>query len=434
MNESSRTPFDPRRRSFLGSGLAATVAASLGPTLARAATAPPRARVLVVGGGYGGTIAAKYLAMADPGLRVTLIEKEPVYISCPLSNEVLGGERDLASLTFDYRGLTRRGIAVMQDTVIEIDPVARFARGSSGNRYNYDKLILSPGVDYRWEAIEGLSETVAEQIPHAWKAGPQTRILKQQLEAMEDGGIFYIVAPPNPFRCPPGPYERAAQVAHYFSTHKPRSKIIILDAKDAFSKQGLFQAGWQDHYGDMIEWVSGAQGGVVEALDPARKTLIGEFEEYQGDVINLIPHQKAGALAQTAGLTDDSGWCPVDQRTFASSLATDIHVIGDACLAGVMPKSGYSANSQAKVCAEAILAALDGRPAPAPSYVNTCYSIIAPGHGISVAGVYELRDGQIVDVPGAGGVSPADADVRTRELEQQFALDWFRNITSDMFT
>lgn len=422
------------RRTFLQSSVLSAAAVLGGPSLAVRAATPPKARVVVVGGGYGGTIAAKYLQMSDPDIRVTLIEKDSTYISCPLSNEVLSGERDLASLTFDYRGLTRRGIAVMQDTVIEIDPAQRFVKGTSGNRYNYDKLIVSPGVDYNWGAIEGMSEAVAELIPHAWKAGKQTDILRRQLEAMEDGGVFYIVAPPNPFRCPPGPYERAAQVAHYFSVHKPKSKIIILDAKDAFSKQGLFQAGWQEHYGDMIEWVSGAEGGIIEGIDPKTRTLVGSFEEYQGDVINLIPHQKAGALAQVAGLANESGWCPVDQRTFESSIHKDVYVIGDACIAGVMPKSGYSANSQGKVCAAAIIAAIKGEAAPAPSYVNTCYSIIAPEHGISVAGVYQLVDGKIVDVPGAGGVSPADADARTRALEQQFALDWFRNITSDMFT
>ena len=422
------------RRTFLQSSLLSTAAVLGGSSLAVRAATPPKARVVVIGGGYGGAIAAKYLQMSAPDIRVTLIEKDSAYVSCPLSNEVLGGERDLASLTFDYRGLTRRGIAVMQDTVVEIDPAQHFVKGASANRYNYDKLIVSPGVDYDWAAIEGMSEAVAERIPHAWKAGKQTDILRRQLEAMDDGGVFYIVAPPNPFRCPPGPYERAAQVAHYFSTHKPKSKIVILDAKDAFSKQALFQAGWQEHYGDMIEWVSGAEGGIIEAIDPETRTLIGSFEEFQGDVINLIPHQKAGALAQTAGLANESGWCPVDQRTFESSIHKDIHVIGDACIAGAMPKSGYSANSQGKVCAAAIVAAINGEGAPAPSYVNTCYSIIAPEHGISVAGVYRLENGRIVDIPGAGGVSPADADARTRALEQQFALDWFRNITSDMFT
>jgi len=420
------------RRNLLKGAAATAATAGLGfPLIGRAV---PKARVVVVGGGYGGAIAAKYLHMADPEIRVTLIEKNPYYVSCPLSNEVLSGERDVASLTFNYRGLTRRGINVMQDEIVEVDPEQRFVRGSSGNRYNYDRLIISPGVDYRWDAIDGMSEKVAEQIPHAWKAGPQTLTLRKQLEAMDDGGVFAIVAPPNPFRCPPGPYERAAQVALYFSHHKPKSKILIYDSKDAFSKQGLFQAGWKEHYGDMIEWVSGANGGIIEGIDPGNRQLIGEVDEYPADVINLIPHQRAGALAQIADLADDSGWCPVDQRNFESSLKPNIHVIGDACIAGAMPKSGYAANSQGKVCAAAVAAALNGETSPAPSYVNTCYSIIAPDHGISVAGVYELKDGQIVSVPGAGGLSPADADARTKAVEVQFALGWFANITSDMFT
>ena len=295
--------------------------------------------------------------------------------------------------------------------------------------------MVSPGVAFRFDAIEGMSEEVANKtIPHAWKAGAQTLLLRKQLEAMPDGGVCAIVAPPNPFRCPPGPYERAAQIALYFKHHKPKSKVLILDAKDAFSKQGLFRAGWEQHYGDMIEWVSGAEGGIIEAIDPKTRTLTGSVEEFKADVINLIPHQKAGALAEKAGLTNESGWCPVNQQTFESSLHPNVHVIGDAAIAGAMPKSGYAANSQGKVCAAAIVAALNGQAAPAPSYVNTCYSIIAPDHGISVAGVYELQDGKIVEVPGAGGLSPADADARTRAIEVQFAIGWFRNITADMFT
>ncbi|MGA7981532.1 MAG: NAD(P)/FAD-dependent oxidoreductase [Chromatiaceae bacterium] len=422
------------RRAFIkASAAAAATLGTLGfPALLQAGKA--KARVVVIGGGYGGTIVAKYIRMADPEIRVTLIEKNPLFVSCPLSNEVLGGERDLQSLTFDYRGLTRRGISVVEDEVTEIDPAQKFVRGTSGNRYNYDKLVVSPGVDFRWEKIHGMSAEVAEEIPHAWKAGPQTLKLRKQLEAMSDGGTFYIVAPPNPFRCPPGPYERAAQVAHYFSQHKPKSKIIILDAKDAFSKQGLFMAGWKAKYGDMIEWVSGANGGIVESIDPKTRTLVGQVEEFKGDVINLIPPQKAGPIAQTAGLADASGWCPVNQQTFESDIHKDVHVIGDACIAGAMPKSGYAANSQGKVCAAAIVAAVNGKAAPEPSYVNTCYSIIAPDYGISVAGVYELKDGKIVSIKGAGGLSPANADARTRALEVQFAIGWFRNITADMFT
>ncbi|MBK1707061.1 NAD(P)/FAD-dependent oxidoreductase [Halochromatium glycolicum] len=426
------------RRRFLGAvgrTAAGTAAASLlgAPALLRADT--PKARVVVVGGGYGGAIAAKYLKLAEPDLRVTLIERNPVYVSCPLSNEVLSGERDIDSLTFDYRGLSRRGIAVMGDEIVEIDPEQRFVRGAGGARYNYDKLILSPGVAFDFAAIDGMSAALADStIPHAWKAGPQTLLLRRQLEAMPDGGVCAIVAPPNPFRCPPGPYERAAQIALYFSHHKPKSKVMIYDAKDAFSKQGLFQAGWKEHYGDMVEWVPAAGGGSIEAIDPDTMTLTGLVEDFRADVINLIPHQRAAQLAVDNGLTDASGWCPVDQQTFASTLQPDIHVIGDAAIAGAMPKSGYSANSQGKVCAMAVAAAINGESPPAPSYVNTCYSILAPGHGISVAGVYELKDGEIVSVPGAGGLSSPDADARTRAVEVQFALDWYRNITADMFT
>ncbi len=422
------------RRQFLKSSAGAAALSILGAPAVLATTAP-KARVVVVGGGYGGAIAAKYLLMADPSIRVTLIEREPYFISCPLSNEVLSGERDLKSLTFDYRGLTRRGIAVVQDEVTEIDPAERFVRGKSGGRYNYDKLIVSPGIAFRWDAIEGMSAEVADtSMPHAWKAGPQTALLRKQLEAMPDGGVCAIVAPPNPFRCPPGPYERAAQIALYFKHHKPKSKVLILDAKDAFSKQGLFQAAWKEHYGDMIEWVSGAQGGIIESVDPKTRTLVGSVEEFQADVVNLIPHQKAATLAESAGLTDDSGWCPVNQQTFESSIHPDIYVIGDAVIAGAMPKSGYAANSQGKVCAAAVAAAVNGLPPPEPSYVNTCYSIIAPDHGISVAGVYELQDGKIVSVPDSGGLSPPDADARARAMEVQFAIGWFRNITADMFT
>jgi sulfide dehydrogenase [flavocytochrome c] flavoprotein subunit len=432
------------RRRFLAVGATTLTAAALGAggwlgaagrVRAQALGAGPKARVVVVGGGYGGAIAAKYLKLAEPDVRVTLIERNPLYVSCPLSNEVLSGERDVESLTFDYRGLSRRGIAVMQDEIVAIDPDAHQIRGAGGARYNYDKLILSPGVSFDFAAIDGMSPKVAEtDIPHAWKAGAQTLLLRRQLEAMRDGGVAAIVAPPNPFRCPPGPYERAAQIAMYFKHHKPKSKILILDAKDAFSKQELFQAGWQEHYGDMIEWVSGAAGGIIEAVDAKTRTLTGVVEDFEADVINLIPHQRAAQLAVDAGLTDASGWCPVNQQTFESERAPDVHVIGDAAIAGAMPKSGYSANSQGKVCAAAVAAAINGAPPPAPSYVNTCYSILAHDHGISVAGVYELQDGNIVSVPGAGGLSPPDADARTRAMEVEYAIGWFRNITADMFT
>jgi sulfide dehydrogenase [flavocytochrome c] flavoprotein subunit len=394
-----------------------------------------KARVIVIGGGYGGAIAAKYIKLSDPLIDVMLIEKNAQYVSCPLSNEILGGERNIDSITFNYQTMSaNHHIKVVHDTVMEIDAAGHTMKGSSGKQYSYDKLIVSPGIDFHYDKIEGYSAQVAQQIPHAWKAGPQTLLLQKQLEAMNNGGVCYIVAPPNPFRCPPGPYERAALIAHYFKHHKPKSKVIILDAKDRFSKQDLFMQGYKKFYGDMIEWVQGAAGGIIEAIDASTNTLLGQVEDYQGDVLNVIPAQKAGKIAHLAGLANDTGWCPVNQRTFESSIHKDIYVIGDACIAGKMPKSGYAANSQGKVCAAAVVSALNGEPPGEPSYVNTCYSIIAPDWGISVAAVYQLVDGSIVGVKGAGGLSPMDASAQSRALEARFARSWFRNITADMFT
>ncbi|MEN8168348.1 MAG: FCSD flavin-binding domain-containing protein [Pseudomonadota bacterium] len=423
------------RRNFVKAAGACAALGTLGTISPNSFGKGKKGRVIVIGGGYGGAIAAKYIKMADPDIDVLLIEKNTDYVSCPLSNEVLSGERSIGSITFDYVKLSRnRGVQIMNDEVVEIDAANHFVKGSSGSKYSYDKLVVSPGVDFRYEKIEGYSAEVAEKITHAWKAGPQTVTLRKQLEAMKDGGVCYIAAPPNPFRCPPGPYERAAQIAMYFKHHKPKSKVIILDAKDKFSKQGLFMQGYKKFYGDMIEWVPGAEGGIIEGIDPANNTLIGEVDEYKGDVVNLIPPQKAGKIAHVAGLADDSGWCPINQKTFESTLHKDVHVIGDASIAGKMPKSGYAANSQGKVCAAAIVAALNGVEPGEPSYVNTCYSIIAPEWGISVAAVYQLVDGKIVGVKGAGGLSPMDAKPEVRAIEAQYARSWFKNITSDMFT
>ncbi len=423
------------RRNFVKAAGACAALGTLGTISPNAFGKGKKGRVVVIGGGYGGAIAAKYIKIADPDIDVLLIEKNTDYVSCPLSNEVLSGERSIGSITFDYVKLSRnRGVTIMQDEVVEIDAANHFVKGSSGSKYSYDKLVVSPGVDFYYDRIEGYSAEVAKKIPHAWKAGPQTTTLRKQLEAMKDGGVCYIAAPPNPFRCPPGPYERAAQIAMYFKHHKPKSKVIILDAKDKFSKQGLFMQGYKKFYGDMIEWVPGAEGGIIEGIDPDSNTLIGEVDEYKGDVVNLIPPQKAGKIAHVAGLADDSGWCPVNQRTFESTLHKDVFVIGDASIAGKMPKSGYAANSQGKVCAAAIVATLNGKEPGEPSYVNTCYSIIAPEWGISVAAVYQLVDGKIVGVKGAGGLSPMDAKPEVRAIEAQFARSWFKNITSDMFT
>ncbi len=422
------------RREFCRAAGAVSLLGVCGGWPLAALCAKEKARVVVVGGGYGGAIAAKYIKLLDPDIHVRLIEQDKKFVSCPLSNEVLSGERDLDSLTFDYRGLTKHGVMVVRDQVVSVDPSKKSLKGKSGDLYKYDKLVLSPGVDFRWDAIEGYDAAVAERIPHAWKAGSQTLTLRNQLKAMKDGGVVYIVAPPNPFRCPPGPYERAAQIAHYLKHNKPKSKIIILDAKDKFSKQGLFMTGWEKFYGNMIEWVSAAGGGVVEAVDANKMQLVATVETFKGDVINLIPPQKAAPIAFAAGVADQDGWCPVNQKTFESTLHKDVHVIGDSCIAGAMPKSGYAANSQGKVCAAAIVAEVNGLEAPEPSLVNTCYSIIAPDYGISVAAVYALVEGKIAAVPGAGGLSPTEASPRFRAKEAENALSWIKNIMSDTFT
>jgi sulfide dehydrogenase [flavocytochrome c] flavoprotein subunit len=413
-------------------GGAAAVGLAGVPLLSRGAS---KGRVVVVGGGYGGATVAKYVRLGDPTTQVTLVEKEPAFISCALSNEVLSFERTLESLTFRYQALANnRGVRVVQDEVTGIDPIKHSVRTASGRVLDYDRLVISPGVSMRWGAIEGYDEAAAEVMPHAWKAGSQTLLLQRQLEEMRDGGTVILVAPPNPFRCPPGPYERAAQIAHYLKARKPKSKILILDAKDKFSKQALFEQGWEQHYPGMITWVGGSDDGKVLRVDPKTRTLFTEFGEHTGDVVNVIPPQRAATIAQVAGLTDESGWCPVDQLTFESTKHADIHVVGDACIAGDMPKSGYAANSQGKVCAAAVVALLNANPPPEASFVNTCYSLITPEHGISVAGVYRVVDGKIVSVEGAGGVSPLDASAWERRMEADYARSWFTNIISDIFT
>ena len=298
---------------------------------------------------------------------------------------------------------------------------------------SYDRLVLSPGVDLRFDALQGYDEAAAAKMPHAWKAGEQTLLLRKQLEAMDDGGLVVIAVPANPFRCPPGPYERACLIAHYLKTKKPRSKLLILDAKDTFSKQRLFQNAWKELYPGMIEWVSLSQGGKVNSVDVAEKTLVTDFGRHKASVANVIPPQRAAAIAQSAGVADRSGWCPVDPVTFESKLVPNIHVIGDAAIMGAMPKSAFSANSQAKICATAVATLLKGGTPTEPRLINTCYSLIAPDYGITVAGVYKPTNGQLADIQGAGGVSPIDAPRAARALEAQFADGWFKTVTGEVF-
>ncbi|HDP88722.1 MAG TPA: twin-arginine translocation signal domain-containing protein [Thioalkalivibrio sp.] len=395
-----------------------------------------RAKVVIIGGGPGGATCAKYLKRFDSDIEVTLVEPNASYTTCFGSNWVLGGLANMDDIVQGYDALkTTYGVTIVQDSVTEIDPAARKVTLTNGDTLPYDRLVVSPGIDFRWETVEGLDASTASAIPHAWKAGEQTRILRRQLEAMDDGGVFVMCAPGNPFRCPPGPYERAGMVAHYLKQHKPRSKVLILDAKDGFSKQGLFQAGWKELYGDMIEWVPGSQGGMVDRVDVNTRTAYsdGGLNEFKADVLNFIPRQKAGAIAHVAGLTNDDGWCPVDQQTFESTIHPGIHVIGDASVAGAMPKSGHSANSQGKIAAAAIVLGLQERPMITPSHVNTCYSLVGPDYGISVAAVYHYDEGGIKGVAGAGGVSPADAGPQFRQQEADYARGWYASITQDIW-
>jgi len=416
------------RRTFLkGAG-----AAALLPMPAIAQGSGPR--VVVIGGGFAGATAARFIKAAHPQIGVTLVEANPTFTACPFSNGVIAGLRPLRAQQFNYDKLDQAGVALAFQTATGVDAQARSVTLSGGTKLPYDRLVMAPGIDLRFDgALPGYDARAADIMPHAWKAGEQTLLLRSQLEAMEDGGTVIISAPANPFRCPPGPYERASLIAYYLKTRKPKSKLIILDAKDAFSKQRLFQNAWKELYPDHIEWVSLSKGGKVNSVDPATRTLKTDFGDHKADVANVIPPQKAAAIAQAAGVADRSGWCPIDPVTFESKLVPNIHVVGDAGIMGGMPKSAFSANAQAKACAAAVARLLRGEPPTEPRLINTCYSLVAPDYGITVAGVYKPTNGLLADIEGAGGVSPADAPHEARTLEAQFAEGWFKTITSEVF-
>jgi NADPH-dependent 2,4-dienoyl-CoA reductase/sulfur reductase-like enzyme len=416
------------RREFLKLGVAASTA--LLPLAARAQGTAPR--VVVVGGGFAGASCARALRHADGRIAVTLVEANATFTACPFSNAVIGGLRELSAQQFTYDRVAADGIVVARAMATAVD--ARSVTLADGAHLPYDRLVLAPGIDIRWDALPGYDEAAAAQMPHAWRAGEQTLLLRRQLEAMDDGGLVVISAPANPFRCPPGPYERASLIAHYLKTKKPKSKLMILDAKDAFSKQRLFQAAWAELYPGLLEWVPLSKGGAVTSVDAATRTLMTDFGRHQAKVANVIPPQKAGRIAEVAGVADGTGWCPIDPVTFESKLQPRIHVIGDAAIAGAMPKSAFAANSQAKTCAAAVARLLTGATPSAPKLINTCYSLVAPDYGISVAGVYQpSASGQLAEVPGSGGVSPAGAPRATRAAEALLAEAWFRTITDETF-
>lgn len=420
------------RRQFHRS--AATVGLALGahgaaPGLLKAA----EGRVVVIGGGPGGATVAKQVASDSNGaLAVTLVQAKPEFTTCFYSNIYLAGYRDFGSITHGYEALRDKyAIDVIIDTANEIDRTGKKVTLAGGRVLDYDRLVVAPGIDILYDSIEGYSEAAAEIMPHAWQAGPQTRLLRQQIEAMEGGGLFILSAPANPYRCPPGPYERVCSVAHVFKQNNPRAKILILDAKESFSKQSLFEDAWAKHYPGMIEWVPGEFGGKVLSVDADTKTVTTEYETYQAAVANIVPAQAAGAIARDAGLADDSGWCPIVPATLQSQMDPNVHVLGDACDPGDMPKSAFSANSQAKVCAMAIRAALTDAKAFPPRFRNTCWSTLAPDDAVKVGATYEATEEKIAKVDGF--ISEVGESDEVRQRTQTEAEAWYAAFVEDVF-
>ena len=418
---------------------AASPAALLGGCSLLPAMRCDQAHVIVVGGGFGGATAAKYLRLLAPELRITLIEPKAQYLTCPGSNWLFAGLASLPQLTVDYQALSSQyRINQLTDKVSGIDPARRRLTLGDGQTLTYDRLILSPGIDFRYDTLPGYSAASAERYPHAWQAGPQTLLLQQQLHAMADGGLVVMTVPAEPYRCPPGPYERASMIACWLQQHNPRAKLLILDAKTAFSKQKLFEAGWAKHFGygaanSILEWRS-LTDNPLTALDSATATLHTEFgDTFQPQVLNIIPPQKAADIARQTGLTDTSGWCPVNPLTAASHFDEHIHIIGDAAHYAPIPKSAFAANSEAKACALAVISLLKQQPPPDPHWLNTCYSLITPQHGISVAGVYKLNSEQKIEaIKGAGGLSKLN-DPPAEKREANYAVDVYHSLVKDSF-
>jgi sulfide dehydrogenase [flavocytochrome c] flavoprotein chain len=387
-------------------------------------------RVVVIGAGIGGGTAAKYVKMWSPDIDVTVVERESGYISCPISNLVLAGTTTLNEISRDYSGLAKRGINVVRDSAVAIDAVAKTVRLHGGRTLSYDRLIVSPGVDFMYDTIPGLNNEMAQaQVMHAWKAGPQTLVLRKQLESMPDGGVFVMHVPLAPYRCPPGPYERVCQVADYFKRAKPKSKIIVLDSnQDVVSKAGLFKAVWNGQYKGMIDYRPNSE---IADVNVKSKTIKLQFDSVNGDVLNVVPPQRAGEIARQAGLiTANNRWCGVDWMTCESTAVKGVHVLGDATLpASLMPKSASMANQHAKVCAAAVIALIKNHPVnPAPMMMNTCYSFVDAKNVIHVASVhqYSAAEKTMVPVKGAGGLSD-----KPNELEGTYAWGWARNIWAD---
>ena len=424
MNRLSRRDFIKQMRAL---GALSAVGALGFPVITRAQSS---GQVVIIGGGFGGATCAKYLRRSGPALGITLIEPKDKYVTCPFSNTVLAGINKMDFITHSYSDLAGKyQVNIVHDTAAAIDTAGKKLTTKSGQTLNYDHLVVSPGIDFRWDEIEGYDEAASEKIPHAWQAGPQTELLYKQIEAMNDGGVVVITTPPGVFRAPSAPYERASMVAFYLKEHKPKSKVLILDSGGTFEEHDLFMQAWEELFPGVIEWVKNSQ--VVKADAGAMTVSTKGGDTHKGDVINIIPPQKAGAIANVAGLTDESGWCPVNQRTFESTKQKAIYIIGDACIAGDMPKAGSAANTQAKACAAAIVSSFTGKAMPEPVFMSIFYSLIGDQYAISDARLYRVTDGQIRKV--SGGLSAMKAPEKVRRKEMEHAKGWYKAITSDAF-
>ncbi|GAB4558747.1 MAG: NAD(P)/FAD-dependent oxidoreductase [Rhizobacter sp.] len=417
------------RRSVLGAGLALGGLSLAG--CASVSSGPSIGRVVIVGGGFGGSTAARYLKLWGGNVDVTLVERNANFISCPISNLVIGGHKQMADITRGYGGLTALGVKMVQGEVTAIDAAAKKVRLAGGGELAYDRLIVSPGIDFMTDQVAGLATPAAQtSILHSWKAGPQTVALRQQLEAMRDGGVYAISIPKVPYRCPPGPYERACMVASYFKVAKPKSKVLVLDANaEITSKKGLFERAFKQHYEGILEYRPNAE---LKEVDAGNRIAKLEFEDVKADVLNVVPPQRAGDIARSAGLVNiNSRWVGVNWLTMESQTTPGVHVLGDATFPGpLMPKSGHMANQHAKVAAAAIIQLLKGEAVNAtPVVMNTCYSFVTARDVIHVASVhqYDATDKGFKTVPGSGGVSAG-----ANQVEGRYALSWADNIWADM--
>lgn len=421
------------RRSFTKALGAAGAVAGFGFGSAPFALAQARPKVVIIGGGIGGATVANYLRKATPKVEITIIEPQARITTCAGSNLFIGGVRTAEDLTHDFTALRNRGIQVLSDTAQSIDTAKKSVKLASGEQISYDKLVVSPGIDFKFNAIEGYDEAATEVMPHAWRGGKQMQLLKRQIEDMEDGGAVVLGVPSGHYRCPPAPYERACMIALYLKRLKPKSKLILLDAKTQFAKEALFKQAFASHYPSLIELNQSAKTddlAIVRADAKTRTVTTKNGQTFKGAVVSIIPPQKAGAIAVTSGLADGD-WCPVDANTFAAKKAKDVFVLGDAAMADPMPKSGFAANSQAKLVAESIAAELVKAPKYTPRLRNTCWSLLARADTVKMGAAYGVKDGKIVQ--NNSFASEPNEPVMTRAKNTSEYLTWYSNMMRDSF-